>query len=369
METAKSLSITPIVTLSYSTPKHQMPMNQNPESVTEMVMVASTSTNDSVTVSVAEGFSLDWWQQVIGGLFMFIIIAGTVGGNILVFLSLLLVKKLRQPSNLLLLSLSISDQLIAITVEPFAMYKTVMGNQWKAPWAFCQAYLFLDVMMCTASILNLNMITIDKFLVITWPFQYQKYRNKKLMGVMIIIVWIVSAVVSATAFFWSPPNFSKYWDPPDNYSCNYPADAGYQIYATVTAFFAPEIIMLVLWGRIFLVAKKMAEVDQAQQGAVNRGADRSVNPQHSGGKLPSPEQVAELKRLSESSKSRKSGDDDLLVVEHPNGSAKKYSDQSDLHPLQKENRGASVASSGQGGKKGRPTKENKALRTVAIIMG
>lgn len=61
-----------------------------------------------------------------------LVIAGTAVGNFLVALSLLVVRRLRsQPANLLLLSLSVSDQLIALTVEPFALYKTVLApNGW-----------------------------------------------------------------------------------------------------------------------------------------------------------------------------------------------------------------------------------------------
>ena len=69
-----------------------------------------------------------------------LVIAGTAVGNFLVALSLLAVRRLRsQPANILLLSLSISDQLIALTVEPFALYKTFFApNGWALGPSTCK---------------------------------------------------------------------------------------------------------------------------------------------------------------------------------------------------------------------------------------
>ena len=89
-----------------------------PFSVYDAGPSAAASASASVSVSVSP-------LQALLVAALLLVIAGTAVGNFLVALSLLAVRRLRsQPANLLLLSLSISDQLIALTVEPFALYKT-----------------------------------------------------------------------------------------------------------------------------------------------------------------------------------------------------------------------------------------------------
>jgi len=57
-----------------------------------------------------------------------LIVAGTILGNILVCTAVAIVRKLRTPSNLLIVSLAVSDLLVAILDMPFAtMYEVGIG--------------------------------------------------------------------------------------------------------------------------------------------------------------------------------------------------------------------------------------------------
>ncbi len=71
----------------------------------------------------------------------------------------------------------------------------IMGT-WVLGQAGCDAWTSLDVLLCTASILNLCAISIDRYFVITRPFQYAMKRTPKRMALMIAVVWVLSAVIS-----------------------------------------------------------------------------------------------------------------------------------------------------------------------------
>lgn len=90
-----------------------------------------------------------------------LMIIATIIGNILVCLSVVLVRKLRHPSNYLLVSLAISDMCVATLVMPLALHNELSGG-WNLGPSLCDMWVSFDVTCCTSSILNLCMISIGK---------------------------------------------------------------------------------------------------------------------------------------------------------------------------------------------------------------
>ncbi len=194
--------------------------------------------------------SLALWQAIIITIILGLIIIGTIVGNILVCTAVGIVRKLRTPSNLLIVSLAVSDLLVALLVMPFAAMYEVMGY-WMLGDQFCDAWTSLDVMLCTASILNLCMISIDRYFVITRPFQYAVKRTPKNIALMIAAVWITSALITL------PPLFGWKSKPVPNH-CSVSQDIGYQFYATIGAFYLPVTVMIVIYYRIYVVSSRIA---------------------------------------------------------------------------------------------------------------
>src|SRR6218665_973419 len=124
------------------------------------------------------------WQMVVIAAVCCVIVTGTVLGNVLVCTAVSIVRKLRTPSNLLIVSLAVSDLLVALLDMPFATAYEVMGR-WVFGQTVCDIWTSLDVLLCTASILNLCMISIDRYFVITRPFQYAMKRTPIRMLLMI----------------------------------------------------------------------------------------------------------------------------------------------------------------------------------------
>ncbi|KAA0192340.1 5-hydroxytryptamine receptor 1 [Fasciolopsis buskii] len=212
-------------------------------------------------MSIAEQLELSKPEptaDVIGlGIFLGLITVITIGGNLLVVLAVSLVKKLRTPSNFLIVSLAVSDVLVGVTVMPFAEFAQLVGL-WPLGETLCDMYIVFDVLLCTASILNLCAISIDRYLAITRPLQYAAKRTPKRMMLMIAVVWVVSALISIPPIF----GFKETFIPG---TCEYSSNIIYQIYATAGAFYIPLIVMLVLYGRIFILARRMAQEDAKQK--------------------------------------------------------------------------------------------------------
>ncbi len=67
-------------------------------------------------------------EKIVIGMMLAIITTVTVIGNMLVVIAVCVVKKLRQPSNYLLVSLAVADLSVAIVVMPFVIVTDLTGG-------------------------------------------------------------------------------------------------------------------------------------------------------------------------------------------------------------------------------------------------
>ena len=108
--------------------------------------------------------NFDILEKVILGSLMTVLITVAILGNLLVCIAVLTDSSLRKLSNLFFVSLAVSDLLVATMVMPFAMVNdlTVSFGDWFGK-EFCKIWIASDVMSCTASIINLLLISFDRY--------------------------------------------------------------------------------------------------------------------------------------------------------------------------------------------------------------
>ena len=91
----------------------------------------------------------------------------TIFGNSLVVLSVFREKNLRTVTNYFVVSLALADMTVAAAVMPFAVYYEVT-KRWLMSKVLCDAWVAVDVMASTASILNLVAIAVDRFVLFSF---------------------------------------------------------------------------------------------------------------------------------------------------------------------------------------------------------
>jgi 5-hydroxytryptamine receptor 1 len=86
-----------------------------------------------------------------------------------------------------------------------------------------------DVLCCTASILHLVAIALDRFWAVTYVDYMQKRSTRRVLS-MIVVIWMVSALIAAAPMMgWKDPNWNERIS---NNQCLVSHDGGYQIFAT-----------------------------------------------------------------------------------------------------------------------------------------
>ncbi|XP_078734267.1 5-hydroxytryptamine receptor 1F-like [Lampetra fluviatilis] len=212
----------------------------------------------AATLDASEASSSSSAAKVATSLTLAALALATVVVNALVIAAISATRKLRQPANYLIGSLAVADLLVAALVMPVAAAYVVTG-EWALGGALCDLWLSLDVTCCTASILHLCAIALDRFWAITDAAEYAHKRTPGRAALMIAASWLLAACISVPPLFWRRRD-------PTKPRCIIEHDhVLYTIYSTFGAFYVPLALLLALYCRIFRAAKQLYEKRESKQ--------------------------------------------------------------------------------------------------------
>lgn len=183
-----------------------------------------------------------------------LIIVAIFVGNIFVVLSVIVFCKMRTLSNGLIASLASADLLVAVLVLPISLQYEVLGRWTLGPYV-CDLWITSDVFCCTASILNIVVIAIDRYWLITRNVRYTHgsvFPRRKVCLTMLAVAWMVSALISCSPLFGWRKGTEK--QNPD--VCLISQDYGYTVFSTFSSFWLPLFVILAVYCKIFLFARR-----------------------------------------------------------------------------------------------------------------
>ncbi|XP_054251602.1 D(2) dopamine receptor isoform X2 [Indicator indicator] len=170
-----------------------------------------------------------------------------VFGNVLVCMAVSREKALQTTTNYLIVSLAVADLLVATLVMPWVLYLEVVG-EWRFSRIHCDIFVTLDVMMCTASILNLCAISIDRYTAVAMPMLYNtRYSSKRRVTVMISVVWVLSFAISCPLLFGLNNT--------DENECII-ANPAFVVYSSIVSFYVPFMVTLLVYLQIYIVLRR-----------------------------------------------------------------------------------------------------------------
>ncbi|XP_008253719.1 histamine H2 receptor-like [Oryctolagus cuniculus] len=180
------------------------------------------------------------------------------GGSAVLCLAVGLNRHLRSLTNCFIVSLAITDLLLGLPVLPFlAIYQ--LSCRWSFGKVFCNIYISLDVMLCTASILNLFMISIDRYCAVTDPLRYPVLVTPGRVTISLVSIWVISITLSFLSIHlgWNSRNTTSeghHTSP----KCKFQVNEVYGLVDGLVTFYLPLLIMCVTYYRIFKIAREQA---------------------------------------------------------------------------------------------------------------
>ncbi|CAL8092996.1 unnamed protein product [Calicophoron daubneyi] len=184
----------------------------------------------------------------------------TVFGNILVVMSVLRESNLHTATNYFIVSLAGADIGLAIFVMPLSFWVEANFGRWWYGAILCDFFVMMDVMLCTASILNLAAISFDRYIAVTRPVIYSRHSNNFRVGVTIAAAWIFSLII-ALPIACGLNNLEE--RQPDVCVSGHPI---YIITSSIGSFYIPCAIMTILYYRVFRAIRKRRKPEKPPSG-------------------------------------------------------------------------------------------------------
>lgn len=180
----------------------------------------------------------------------------TVAGNVMVMISFKIDKQLQTISNYFLFSLAIADFAIGLISMPLFTVTTILGYWPLGPYV-CDTWLALDYLASNASVLNLLIISFDRYFSVTRPLTYRAKRTTSRAAIMIGAAWGISLLLWPPWIYSWPYIEGKRTVP--QYECyiQFIETNHYITFGTaIAAFYVPVTVMCFLYYRIWRETKK-----------------------------------------------------------------------------------------------------------------
>ncbi|XP_003970930.3 alpha-1A adrenergic receptor-like [Takifugu rubripes] len=206
--------------------------------------------NSSINGSQPGAAPLDLSRAVPVGMVLAFFIMFAIVGNILVILAVVCNRHLRIPTNYFIINLAIADLLLGTTVLPVSATLEVL-DYWVFGRIFCDIWAAVDVLCCTASIMSLCAISIDRYIGVRYPLQYPMIVTEQRALLAMLGVWILSIVISIGPLLgWKQPPSQ------DDTVCVITQEPFYALFSSLGSFYIPLAVILAMYFRVYIVAKR-----------------------------------------------------------------------------------------------------------------
>ncbi|XP_051814809.1 trace amine-associated receptor 13c-like [Acanthochromis polyacanthus] len=184
--------------------------------------------------------------------------------NLLVIISVSYFRQLHTPTNILLLSLAVSDFLVGFVLLPGEIY--VQTHCWFHGDMMCCVYHYLGYIVFSTSVGNMVLISIDRYVAICHPLHYPTRVTVTKAKLCVLLCWFCSIFYISVVFkdFLAQPGINNSCDGQCIVVISYSAIVS----GLIVTFIAPVTAIILQYMRIFVVAVSQARAMRSHTAAV-----------------------------------------------------------------------------------------------------
>ncbi|XP_026151742.1 trace amine-associated receptor 13c-like [Mastacembelus armatus] len=195
----------------------------------------------------------------------------TVSLNLLVIISVSYFKQLHSPTNLLVLSLAVSDFFVGLLM---LIQMMLVEGCWYLGDVMCSLGQYIDYIIASTSVGTMVLISIDRYVAICDPMHYSTKVTQKRAKVCVCLCWSCSVIFQSLILMENLIQPGRY------NSCfgecivviNYIAG----IVDVIFSFLLPITVIVVLYMRVFVVAVSQARAMRSHITTVTVQGSRKV---------------------------------------------------------------------------------------------
>lgn len=237
-------------------------------------MCPNNSATNGTSSDVGSTLPLPLWLTIVLGAAASVVIIVTVLGNILVLLSFVLERSIRQPTNYFIASLAMSDLLIGTFSMPcFTIY--LLLGRWPLGEIICDLWLSLDWTVCLASQYTVFFITADRFCSVKIPAKYRNWRTDRKVRIMIALSWTIPSVVFFTSIVGWQYFVGKRTVEEGQCEVQFMSDPLFTFLLTIGYYWTTLIVMITLYVGIYRVALSLQRKSNEKQRKMNHAMELS----------------------------------------------------------------------------------------------
>ncbi|KFP59960.1 Muscarinic acetylcholine receptor M5, partial [Cariama cristata] len=230
----------------------------------------------SINHKQLEGHSL--WEVITIATVTAIVSLITIVGNVLVMISFKVNSQLKTVNNYYLLSLACADLIIGIfSMNLYTSY--ILIGHWSLGSLACDLWLALDYVASNASVMNLLVISFDRYFSITRPLTYRAKRTPKRAGIMIGLAWLISFVLWAPVILCWQYFVGERTVPPEECQIQFLYEPIITFGTAIAAFYIPVSVMTILYCRIYKETEKRTKDLAELQGSESVAEFEMIKPQ------------------------------------------------------------------------------------------
>ncbi|XP_068424100.1 5-hydroxytryptamine receptor 1D [Clinocottus analis] len=218
--------------------------------------------------SEGAGLGVSMQTQLVLEILMVLMCLCAVAGNILVIVIVAATKTFHSVTSVLIMNLAVSDLLVGVGVMPFVAL-SIMNRGWD----LCLYVGYTSSVYCTASVLTLAAIALDRYHSIMDCLLYNSRCTLWRTGAVVLWIWLQALVTSCPPLLgWSSVTYVV---PMFSCAVNWSSSPSYTAFMSALSYLIPAVVILFCYVNIVKVARSHARRIHTLEDSVQRSRNPS----------------------------------------------------------------------------------------------